>query len=217
MSLLGGLLVSQCRQLTGKLAEFVSSLVARPSQLPDFVAYVEVIWPHLDPMSAARQAIASDLEHLSRLHVIYDQSAPNARPGSPTLYHPLYGAATFAHGESSDEEQEEEHTVTGGGGEGQQQAPAPPQPPSLRKVRGAWEALQLAVGRYTDEARAAADYFQNAAGLMVTHLKTSLIEVREGEDGKGLMEWVDGVGGWRLLLFCYRAGPSVHFRLHSML
>lgn len=37
--------------------------------------------------------------------------------------------------------------------------------------------LQSRVAQYTEEARAAADYFQNAAGLMVSHLKTALIEV----------------------------------------
>ncbi|GIM10486.1 hypothetical protein Vretimale_14027, partial [Volvox reticuliferus] len=135
-------------------------MVARPSQLPEFVQYVEVIWPHLDPMSTTRQSISADLEHMTRLHVIYIESGAagaNGRPSTPTLYHPLYWVAS----QNTDDDDE---------------LADPGKPPSGRKVRATWENLQAAVARYLDEARAAADYFQAAAVLMVTHLKTSLIE-----------------------------------------
>ncbi|GLI61741.1 hypothetical protein VaNZ11_004155, partial [Volvox africanus] len=160
MLLLGGLLVNQSLSLSSRLAEYTNSMVARPSQLPEFVQYVEVIWPHLDPMSTTRQSISADLDHMTRLHVIYIESGAggaNGRASTPTLYHPLYWAAS----QNLDDDDE---------------LADPGKPPSGRKVRATWENLQAVVARYLDEARAAADYFQAAAVLMVTHLKTSLIE-----------------------------------------
>ncbi|KXZ44406.1 hypothetical protein GPECTOR_68g377 [Gonium pectorale] len=155
MSLLGGLLVAQSQQLTSRLTQYTGSLVARPSQLADFVVYVEVIWAHLDPLSATRQAISTDLEHMARLHSIFSDTSD--RSSSPTLYHPLYGAVEVDY-------DDDDMLVD------------PSKPPSYRRVMRAWENLQASVQRYTEEARAAAEYFQNAAGLMVKHLKTALIE-----------------------------------------
>jgi hypothetical protein len=52
--------------------------------------------------------------------------------------------------------------------------------PCAGQVRAAWEGLQSAVARYGEEARAAADFFQGAAGLMVAHLRNALLEVGPG-------------------------------------
>ncbi|GFR50873.1 hypothetical protein Agub_g13161, partial [Astrephomene gubernaculifera] len=166
MSLLGALLVAQSQQLTRRLADYTANLISRPSQLPEFVAYVEIIWPHLDPLSSIRQAITAELGHMTHLHVTYLESSPNAgaNPGSPTLYHPLYGMSSSLGADGGHHPDDDDEDAD------------PNKPPSGRQVRGAWEALQASMARYTDEARAAADYFQNAAALMVTHLKTSLIE-----------------------------------------
>ncbi len=42
MQLLGALLVAQTDSLATRLADYTGKLVARPNQLADFVAYVEV-------------------------------------------------------------------------------------------------------------------------------------------------------------------------------
>lgn len=79
-------------------------------------------------------------------------------------------------------------------------------PPSARKVAEVWGALQQERARYEEEARAAADFFQNAAGLMVSHLKAALIEVRR-RAGPGWL--TGGLGGdWtgsQLICTCMHA------------
>lgn len=71
MSVLGRLLVGQAQGMHGRLVDYTARLVARPGQLADFVSYVQEVWPHLDPLSARRQAITADLGYMERLHATY--------------------------------------------------------------------------------------------------------------------------------------------------
>ena len=43
----------------------------RPSSLPDFVAYIEGSWQHLDEKGAKRVMIKHDFEFLQKLHGMY--------------------------------------------------------------------------------------------------------------------------------------------------
>jgi hypothetical protein len=71
MSILGAMLVDRAGAMRTRLAAYTAALVKRPSQLAGFVEYVEAVWPHLDPMSAKRQALAADLSYMTRLQAIY--------------------------------------------------------------------------------------------------------------------------------------------------
>lgn len=47
----------------------------------------------------------------------------------------------------------------------------------VRQVEAVWSQLHAERTRYDEEVRAAADFVRHASTLMVTHLRTSLIEV----------------------------------------
>ena len=54
MSQLGAQLLAQSQRMQAQLSKFVSRLMARPKDLPGFIAYVDENWPHVDPTGGTK-------------------------------------------------------------------------------------------------------------------------------------------------------------------
>lgn len=71
MEVLGGLLIRQASEMAEDLAAYSEQLVQRPQELPEFVAFIEASWQHLDPTSGTRVQLTADFTHMQRLHHTY--------------------------------------------------------------------------------------------------------------------------------------------------
>lgn len=68
MSCLVSVIGTRAKDLQREVQQYTSLLRDRPSELPEFVAYMEATWPHLDEGGAKRQAVRQAHDYLAKLY-----------------------------------------------------------------------------------------------------------------------------------------------------
>ncbi|KAJ9507914.1 hypothetical protein QJQ45_021255, partial [Haematococcus lacustris] len=155
------------KDLLTRLARYIDRLRNRPSELPDFVAFMELCWAHLEPSSVKRQRVTDQQEHLRKLYTVLMAAVPKAEDEDKRKQ---AAGAAGAGGSGGEGVEEDGHVALA----------LPEVVITVREARPVhmlWKQVQTEINRYHEEAAAAADFFTHSSALMTNHLKNGLLQM----------------------------------------
>ncbi|GAX79832.1 hypothetical protein CEUSTIGMA_g7272.t1 [Chlamydomonas eustigma] len=186
---------TRIRDLLAELKRYVSTLRDRPRDLPDFVAYMEACWEHLNEDGAKRQAVAWAKENIGNLYTVLMAAVPDpatalaeARALSPEK------SLRSREGRERVIQSREALSIKQERAQSFELRTSPENRPKqqvssikdvqvsvrdARTVHMSWKQVQLEITRYTEEATAAATFCRTSSGIMISHLKKTLQQIEQ--------------------------------------